>query len=328
LQWVDRLSGSETCKTAEADRRKGALSMQTDGSNWPPLVYADWQDSCATLHLWTQVVGKIRLALAPPVNHWWHVPLYLTARGLTTSPMPYGGRTFQIDFDFIDHVLRIATSDGRHESIALVPRSVADFYAEIMGRLRVLDIEIRIRTMPAEIADPIPLNEDRVHAAYDPDAVNRFWRALALIDEVFKAFRGRFLGKASPVHFFWGSFDLAVTRFSGRRAPPPPSNPVIPEAVNREAYSHEVSSCGFWPGNGGFGQAAFYSYAYPQPAGFGEAPVQPSAGYYDKNIGEFILPYDAVRQAASPSETLLEFLQSTYAAAADLAKWDRAALER
>jgi hypothetical protein len=302
--------------------------MQSDNSSWPELVYADWQDTCATLHLWTQIVGKIRLALAPPVNHWWHVPLYLTSRGLTTSPMPYGGQTFQIDFDFIDHVLRVATSDGRRESLALVPRSVADFHKEVMGRLRALGLDVRIWPVPVEIADPIPFEQDQIHASYDPVQVNRFWRALAQIDQVFAAFRGRFIGKASPVHFFWGSFDHAVTRFSGRRAPPPPSNPAIPDAVNREAYSHEVSSCGFWPGNGGFGQAAFYSYAYPQPQGFGEAPIQPSSAFYSKEIGEFILPYDAVRQAASARDTLLEFLQSTYAAAADLAKWDRAALER
>jgi len=302
--------------------------MQSVNSNWPELPYADWQDSCATLHLWTQIVGKIRLALAPPVNHWWHVPLYLTSRGLTTSPMPYDGRTFQIDFDFVDHVLRIATSDGRRESLALVPRSVADFHKEVMGRLRALGLDMRIWPVPVEIADPIPFEQDQIHASYDPVQVNRFWRALAQIDQVFAVFRSRFIGKASPVHFFWGSFDHAVTRFSGRRAPPPPSNPQIPDTINREAYSHEVSSCGFWPGNGGFGQAAFYSYAYPQPAGFGEAPIQPSAAYYSKEIGEFILPYDAVRQAASPRDTLLEFLQSTYAAAADLAKWDRAALER
>jgi hypothetical protein len=302
--------------------------MKSDNSSWPPLVYAEWQESCATLHLWTQIVGKIRLALAPPVNHWWHVPLYLTSRGLTTSPMPYGGRTFQIDFDFIDHVLRIATSDGRSDNLALAPRSVADFYKEIMGRLRALGLEVRIWTTPVEIADPIRFQQDDVHASYDPVQVNRFWRLLTQVDQVFAAFRGRFIGKASPVHFFWGSFDHAVTRFSGRRAPPPPSNPQIPDTINREAYSHEVSSCGFWPGNGGFGQAAFYSYAYPQPQGFGEAPVQPSAAYYSKEIGEFILPYDAVRQAASPRDTLLEFLQSAYAAAADLAHWDRAALER
>jgi hypothetical protein len=302
--------------------------MQPDNSNWPPLVYADWQDSCATLHLWTQIVGKIRLTLAPPVNHWWHVPLYLTSRGLTTSPMPYDGRTFQIDFDFIDHVLRIAASDGRRESLALAPRSVADFYKEIVGRLRALGLDVPIWTMPVEIADPIPFEQDQIHASYDPLQVNRFWRVLTQVDQVFAAFRGRFLGKASPVHFFWGSFDHAVTRFSGRPAPPPPSNPNIPDIINRAAYSHEVSSCGFWPGNGGFGQAAFYSYAYPQPAGFGETPIQPSSAFYSKEIGEFILPYDAVRQAASPRDTLLEFLQSTYAAAADLAKWDRAALER
>jgi hypothetical protein len=302
--------------------------MQSVNASWPELAYADWQDSCATLHLWTQIVGKIRLALAPPLNHWWHVPLYLTSRGLTTSPMPYGGRTFQIDFDFIDHALRIAASDGGRESLALVPRSVADFYKEIIGRLRALGLEVRIWPVPVEIADPIPFEQDQTHASYDPVRVNRFWRVLTQVDQVFAAFRGRFRGKASPVHFFWGSFDHAVTRFSGRPAPPPPSNPNIPDIINREAYSHEVSSCGFWPGNGGFGQAAFYSYAYPQPAGFGEAPIQPSAAFYSKEIGEFILPYEAVRQSASPRDTLLDFLQSTYAAASDLAKWDRAALER
>jgi hypothetical protein len=302
--------------------------MQSDNSNWPPLVYADWQDTCATLHMWTQIVGKIRLALAPPVNHWWQVPLYLTSRGLTTSPMPYGRSTFQIDFDFIDHALRIDTSNGRRQTLPLRPCSVADFYAEIMDRLRALGLEMRLWTMPVEIAKPIRFEEDQIHAAYDPIYANRFWQVLTLVDQVFAVFRGRFLGKASPVHFFWGSFDLAVTRFSGRRAPPPPSNPMIPDAVNREAYSHEVSSCGFWPGNGGFGQAAFYCYAYPQPPGFGETRIAPGAGHYSQELGEFILPYEAVRQAASPSETLLEFLQSTYAAAADLAQWDRAALER
>jgi hypothetical protein len=295
---------------------------------WPPLPYAEWQDSCATLHMWMQIVGKIRLALAPPINHWWHVPLYVTSRGLTTSPMPYRGLTFQIDFDFIDHVLRIDVSDGRRDTMALTPRPVADFYAEVMGRLRALGIEVDIWPRPVEVPDPIRFDVDRVHAAYDPAQVNRFWRALAEIDQVFAAFRARFIGKASPVHFFWGSFDHAVTRFSGRRAPPPPSNPNIPDAVNREAYSHEVSSCGFWPGNGGFGEAAFYSYAYPQPAGFADAPVRPTPAYYSQNIGEFILPYEAVRQSGSPRATLLEFLQSTYEAAANLAHWDRAALER
>jgi hypothetical protein len=302
--------------------------MTANEPNWPALDYPTWQDSCATLHMWTQIVGKVRLGLASPVNHWWHVPLYLTARGLTTSPIPDGDRSFQVDFDFIDHRLGIELSDGRRDGFALTPRPVAEFYGEFMGRLRGLGIDARIRTMPVEVADPVRFDQDREHAAYDPDAVHRFWRALALTDRVFTEFRGRFLGKASPVHFFWGSFDLAVTRFSGRPAPPPPSNPLMPDPVNREAYSHEVSSCGFWPGNGGFGQAAFYCYAYPPPPGFGEAPVTAPGAYYSKEIGEFILPYDAVRQAERPRELLLQFLQETYEAAADLAHWDRAALER
>ena len=302
--------------------------MASNEPSWPALDYPAWQDSCTTLHMCTQVVGKVRLALAPPVNHWWHVPLYLTARGLTTSPIPGGDRSFQVDFDFIDHRLRIELSDGRGDGFALAPRPVAEFYAEFMGRLRGLGVDARIRTMPVEVADPVRFDEDRDHSAYDPDAVHRFWHALALTDRVFTEFRGRFLGKASPVHFFWGSFDLAVTRFSGRPAPPPPSSPLIPDAVNREAYSHEVSSCGFWPGNGGFGQPAFYCYAYPQPPGFGEASVTVPGAHYSKEIGEFILPYDAVRQAERPRDLLLQFLQETYAAAADLGHWDRAALER
>jgi hypothetical protein len=302
--------------------------MKSHDDIWPALDYPAWQDSCATLHRWTQIVGKIRLAQAVPVNHWWHVPLYLTARGLTTSAMPHRDRTFQIDFDFIDHRLDIAASDGRGDSLALVPRSVADFYAEITARLDALGLPVRVWTMPVEIPDPIRFEEDHAHAAYDPDRVNRFWRALAQIDQVFKGFRAGFVGKASPVHFFWGSFDLAVTRFSGRSAPPPPHSPMMPDAVNREAYSHEVSSCGFWPGNGGFGQAAFYCYAYPQPDGFADAAITTEGAYFSREIGEFILPYEAVRQAAAPRERLLDFLQSTYAAAADLAGWDRAGLER
>jgi len=301
--------------------------MRTDQDGWPPLPYAAWQDSCATLQLWTQIVGKIRLALAPPLNHWWHVPLYLTARGLTTSPMPYGSRIFQIDFDFIGHRLLIDVSDGRREAMALSPCPVAEFYAEVMGRLRALGFEPRIWPMPVEIADPIRFDEDRVHAAYDGAAVNRFWQALVKIDPVLKVFRGEFLGKASPVHFFWGSFDLAVTRFSGRPAPPPPRHKLIPDAVNREAYSHEVSSAGFWPGNGGFGEAAFYSYAYPQPPGFADVAVA-APGYYHRDLGEFILPYDAVRRADAPSRMLRDFLRQTYAAAADLGHWERTALER
>jgi len=302
--------------------------MRSTEAGWPALDYDEWKDSCATLHRWTQIVGKIRLAQAPAVNHWWHVPLYLTARGLTTSAMPHGARIFQIDFDFIDHQLRIAVSDGQTETLPLAPRSIADFHSEVMRRLGTLGLPMRIWTTPVEIADPIPFEQDHVHAAYDPEMVNRFWRALAQVDQVMKEFRSRFLGKASPVHFFWGSFDLAVTRFSGRRAPPPPGNPNIPDLINREAYSHEASSCGFWPGNGGFGQAAFYSYAYPQPAAFSDAAITTGGAYFSREIGEFILPYDAVRQAAAPREMLLDFLQQTYAAAADLGNWDRAALER
>jgi len=302
--------------------------MAPNEQTWPALDYPAWQDTCATLQLWTQIIGKVRLALAPPVNHWWHVPLYLTARGLTTSPMPYGGGSLQIDFDFIAHRLRIDLSDGRQDGFALAPRSVAEFYDDFIGRLRGLGIDVGIWTTPVEVADPIPFEHDRQHAGYDADAVNRFWRALLLVDQVFTDFRGRFLGKASPVHFFWGSFDLAVTRFSGRRAAPPPSNPMIPDRVNHEAYSHEVSSCGFWPGNGGFGQAAFYSYAYPQPVGFGEAPITVPGAFYSKEIGEFVLPYDSIRQTDRPRELLMQFLQETYQAAAELAQWDRAALER
>jgi hypothetical protein len=301
--------------------------MQSATDGWPALAYDDWKDSCATLQLWTQVVGKIRLAQAPSINHWWQVPLYLTARGLTTSPMPYGARSFQIDFDFVDHRLCIDVSDGTSEGFALAAFSVAQFYAEVIGRLRTLGLDIPIWTTPVEIADPIPFERDHVHASYDPQMVNRFWRALAQIAQVFTEFRGRFLGKVSPVHFFWGSFDLAVTRFSGRPAPPHPSTPGVPDFITREAYSHEVSSCGFWPGNGGFGQAAFYAYAYPEPPGFAAAAIRPP-GAYAKELGEFILPYDTVRQAENPRETLLAFLEDTYAAAADLAHWDRAALDR
>jgi hypothetical protein len=295
---------------------------------WPSLPFAEWRDTCATLHMWTQIIGKIRLAQAPLINHWWQVPLYVTSRGLTTSPIPYGERMFQIGFDFIAHRLTIETSDGTTDGFALRPIAVADFYGEVMRRLRGLGLDIRIWTIPVEIPDPIPFEQDRIHAAYDPDYANRFWRVLVQADRVFTAFRARFLGKVSPVHFFWGSFDLAVTRFSGRRAPPHPGAPNVADKVTREAYSHEVSSCGFWPGGAGMEQPVFYSYAYPQPAGFGDAPVRPSAAFYGRDLGEFILPYDDVRQAAAPDEMLLDFLQSTYEAAAALAQWDRAELER
>lgn len=294
---------------------------------WPKLGFADWADTCATLHLWTQVVGKVRLALAPAVNHWWQVPLYVTARGLTTSAMPYEGGYVQIDFDFIDHQLRIRVSDGRQEQIALVARSVADFYREVMGRLCALGIDLHIWTMPVEIPDAVPFDTDHSHASYDAEAAQTFWRQLIQADRVFNAFRSRFVGKCSPVHFFWGSFDLAVTRFSGRTAPPTTRMaPNLGLWVMHEAYSHEVSSAGFWPGNGGFGQPAFYSYAYPEPEGFATAEVR--GAHYESELGEFVLPYETVAQSASPDETLLGFLQESYEACADLAKWDRVALER
>jgi hypothetical protein len=295
--------------------------------DWPSVPLEAWDSTRATLHMWTQIVGKIRLALAPPINHWWHIPLYVTCRGLTTSPIPYGSRTFQIDFDFIDHRLSIATSDGGREAFALEPRSVADFYAEIMGRLRSLGLETRIWTMPVEIPDPIPFEDDHTHAAYDAAFANRFWRALVQADRVLTAFRGRFRGKVSPVHFFWGSFDLAVTRFSGRPAPLHPGAPNVADYVTREAYSHEVSSCGFWPGGPGMPEPAFYAYAYPTPDGFARAAAGPDGAFFNEALGEFVLPYRIVQRAADPDEVLLQFLQSTYDAAADLGGWDRNALE-
>jgi Family of unknown function (DUF5996) len=300
----------------------------TRTDEWPSLPFPEWRDTCATLHLWTQVIGKLRLAQAPLINHWWQVPLYVTSRGLTTSPIPYGARTFQIDFDFIDHRLTIRTSDGATDGLALHPSTVADFYGEVIQRLRALGLDIRIWSMPVEIPDPMPFEQDRQHGAYDPEYANRFWQVLVQADRVFTAFRARFIGKASPVHFFWGSFDLAVTRFSGRRAPLHPGAPNVADRITREAYSHEVSSCGFWPGGAGLEQPIFYAYAYPEPAGFKDIPVRPQAAFYAREFGEFILPYDEVRQAAAPDETLLDFLQSTYEAAANSAHWERAALER
>ncbi|HEY1932149.1 MAG TPA: DUF5996 family protein [Acetobacteraceae bacterium] len=302
----------------------------SNSAAWPELPFVAWADTCATLHLWTQVVGKIRLAHAPMINHWWQVPLYVTARGLTTSPMSYGATSFQIDFDFCAHRLVISTSDSTRDTMALEPRSVADFYTELMARLRTLGLETPIWTMPVEIPDAIPFEQDTVHAAYDAEYAWRFWRALVQADRICTLFRSRFIGKVSPVHFFWGSFDLAVTRFSGRLAPPllHSASPNLGEWVMQEAYSHEVSSCGFWPGNGGYGRAAFYSYAYPEPDGFSAAAVRPDAAFYDKDLGQFILPYDAVRTSSSPDEDLMGFLQSTYVAAADPGHWDRTALER
>jgi hypothetical protein len=297
--------------------------------DWPSLPFQEWADTCATLHLWTQIVGKIRLAHTPMVNHWWNVPLYVTSRGLTTSLMFQETRGFQIDFDFIDHRLKIQTSGGDVATMALEPRSVADFHGELMSRLRDLGYETPIWTMPVEIPDAIPFDRDTQHAAYDAEYVNHFWRILQQVDRLLKLFRSRFIGKVSPVHFFWGSFDMAVTRFSGCSAPELNSaSPNLGAWVMREAYSHEVSSCGFWPGNGGYGRAAFYCYAYPEPPGFAQAAVMPAATFYEQDLGQFILPYDAVRQAASPDDDVMRYLQSTYEAAAGPAGWDRSALER
>jgi hypothetical protein len=303
--------------------------MADHSDAWPALPYEAWKDTLATLHLWTQVVGKVRLTQSPWVNHSWHVTLYVTSRGLTTSPIAYGTRTFEIEFDFLAHRLAITTGDGRCAHVPLEPQTVAAFYARLLDALRSLNITISIHATPNEIPDAIPFARDETHRAYDPIYATRFWRVLVQADRVLKIFRARFAGKCSPVHFFWGGADLAVTRFSGRPAPEHPGGiPNLPDWVTREAYSHEVSSAGFWPGGGPIAYPAFYSYAYPEPAGFAKAPVGPEAAFYSQDLREFILPYDTVRLAASPDETLLEFLQSTYEAAALLAAWDRAALER
>src|ERR1700730_6106518 len=304
-------------------------TRMTRAGYWPGLPFDEWKDTCATLHLWTQIVGKVRLGKAPMVNHWWQVPLYVTCRGLTTSPIPHeSGASFQIDFDFIEHRLIIAISDGRVETLPLAPCSVADFYQNVMGRLKSLGLEVRIWTVPVELPDPIRFDQDHTHAAYDPGWAHRFWQVLVQVDRVLTLFRSRFTGKVSPVHFFWGSFDMAVTRFSGRRAPLHPGAPSVADRVTLEAYSHEVSSCGFWPGNGGFGQPAFYSYAYAEPAGFPDARVRPEAAFYSLEIQQVIMPYDAARRSEVPEDAVLQFLESTYAAAADLGHWDRGALER
>jgi hypothetical protein len=297
-------------------------------TRWPELPTSAWRETYATVQLWSQIVGKIRLTKSPWLNHSWHVALYVTPRGLTTSPVPDGARTFQIDFDFIDHRLHISTSDGAHRHFALPGHSVASFYAAVMAALAELGIAVAIDEMPNELPEPVRFSLDSAHASYDPDAVGRFLQILVNSDRVFKQFRTGFLGKASPVHFFWGSFDLAVTRFSGRRAPRHPGGvPNLPDAVAHEAYSHEVSSAGFWPGSGAIDYPAFYSYAYPEPSGFRTTKVRPGAAFFSEEVGEFILPYDAVRTAADPDTALLDFLQSTYEAAAIAAKWDRDALE-
>jgi hypothetical protein len=289
---------------------------------WPALPVSDWRETYATVHMWCQIVGKVRLTLAPLENHWWSSTLYVTSRGLTTSPIPYGNRTFEIDFDFIEHRLIVQTSDGSTKNLSLSPKSVADFYGELMDTLRMLAIEVQIKAKPDEVPEPIPFAEDHKHASYDAEAVNRFWRILVQVDRVFKKFKTQFIGKCSPVHFFWGSFDHAVTRFSGRPAPERPGA----DAITREAYSHEVISHGFWPGGGAVESPMFYSYTTPAPPGLENAAIRP--GFYSNELSEFLLSYDDVRRSTSPDETLLEFMQSSYEAGANLANWDRAALER
>ena len=297
-------------------------------NTWPALPLENWRDTSETFHLWTQIVGKVRLTQTPWINHTWNSTLYVTSRGLTTSPVPHGTRTFEIDFDLIAHELVVRTSDGGLFNMPLEPQTVAEFYEQLLDALARLRVPVKIHGRPNELENPIPFKRDHTHKSYDKDAVNRFWRALVQSDRVFKIFRGRFIGKCSPVHFFWGAADLAVTRFSGRPAPPHPGGiPYLPDRVTRDAYSHEVSSCGFWAGGGPIPYPAFYAYAYPEPAGFSEAPVLPANAFYSMDLHEFILPYDAVRIAADPDAVLLEFLQSTYEAAADRARWDRSALE-
>ncbi|MFB2919842.1 MULTISPECIES: DUF5996 family protein [Aerosakkonema] len=295
---------------------------------WPSLPLAAWQDTYETLHMWTQIVGKIRLKLVPKINHCWNCTLYVTPRGLTTASIPYGTRTFEISFDFLAHQLLFQTSDGMTKTIGLAPRSVADFYEDVMRTLSELGIEVKIWNMPQEVADPIPFDRDTKHAAYDAEYAQRLWRIFVQADRVMTAFRARFIGKCSPVHYFWGSFDLAVTRFSGRRAPEHPGGVInLADWVTRDAYSHEVSSCGFWPGGGSVDEPVFYAYAYPEPQGFPDYPVQPKEAFYSSQLREFILPYEAVRQADDPDAMLLAFLQTTYEAAANTGNWDGAALE-
>jgi len=301
--------------------------MDDAAAIWPDLPFSSWRDTAATLQLWTQIVGKVRLTLTPWVNHGWQVPLYVTARGLGASPIPVGNEILEIEFDFISHHLAARTSRGEERTLPLAPQTVADFYRAVIDLLNGVGMTVAINEMPNEVPNPIRFSQDRTHAAYDAVAAYRFWRALVQVDRIFKLFRSGFLGKVSPVHFFWGSFDLAVTRFSGQPAPLHPGGvPGLPDAVTREAYSHEVSSAGFWPGSEAFPRAAFYSYAYPEPEGFRDRPVTAGA-HYDTTLGEFILPYDTVRTAADPDAMLLDFLSTTYAAAAETGGWDRAALE-
>ena len=298
--------------------------MPTQPLPWPELRWDDWKDTAGTLHMWTQIVGKTRLELAPLQNHWWNVPLYLSARGLTTSAMPYRGEMVEIEFDFVSHDLRFRMSTGSILSVPLRSQSVASFYAEYQRCLATLGVDVTINAVPVEIADPIPFAKDELHHTYDPVYAHRFWRILSSADVLFTRFSSGFIGKKSPVHFFWGSFDLAVSRFCGRTAPQRDGA----DAITREAYSHEVISAGFWPGNGGFGAAAFYCYTAPTPAGLDQQQARPDAAYFDPKLGEFLLRYEDVRSSSSPDDAVMQFLQSTYEAGANLAKWDRASLER
>jgi Family of unknown function (DUF5996) len=293
-------------------------------SQWPELAFGDWAETADTLHMWTQIVGKTRMVLTPLQNHWWNVPLYVTARGLGTSAIPYGDDVLDIEFDFLAHELHLRMGSGESQVMKLKARTVADFYEEYLGCLKELGVSVKINPMPVEVADPVRFDIDTEHKSYDPEYVHRFWQVLVHAEKVFRAWGTGFLGKVSPVHFFWGSFDLAVTRFSGRVAPPRPGA----DMIQREAYSHEVISAGFWPGNGGYGAAAFYCYSAPVPAGLSEATIRPDGAGWDKALGEFVFKYDAVRALAAPEKALMEFLESAYGAAADVAKWDRAALER
>jgi len=311
-------------KSVQGTGSQETTVMTDTEQNWPSLPLEAWEPTRATLHMWTQIVGKVRLALSPYLNHWWQVPLYVSARGLTTSAMPYKEQALEIEFDFIDHVLSLRKSDGTRRALRLEPKTVAAFYAEVMATLQAMNIDVKIWTMPMEIEAPIAFDKDVVHSSYDPDQAARFWRVLLSIDAVLKEFRGRFIGKASPVHFFWGSFDLAVTRFSGRRAPPMPNA----DLITREGYSHEVSSVGWWAGDASVPHPAFYAYASPEPAGFAKAPLRPAAAFYDTKLSQFQLSYDAVRTSLSPRAALLDFCQSTYEAAATLADWNRKELER
>lgn len=305
----------------------GEMKKTVHEDAWPSLPLAAWRDTRDTLHLWAQMVGKIRLGLCPMVNHWWNVPLYVNGRGLTTSTIPYEDRSLEIHFDFVNHELVIETCDGARRTVALEPRTVKSFYEELMGKLHDLGIDVHIRTMPVEIANAIPFDQDEIHASYDAEYAHRFWLTLVAVDRVLQQFRGGFVGKASPVHFFWGSFDLVATRFSGRRAPPHGAVPNTPLSVVQEAYSHEQESCGFWTGGGGYDDAAFFSYIYPEPEGYAKAKV-PAPAFFSETMREFLLPYETVRTSPDPASMVLSFAQSTYDAAADLAHWNRPALER